>query len=75
MKEVFEKYKTNIEESLNKWMVDNGYQPITLTEDIIKDLLDELLCFLCSPSDLGFVMDEIDKDMLLSEYSWCKSSE
>ena len=75
MERLFEKYKGDIEKSLNVWMKNNGYKEVVLEGKVKEDLLDEVLCFLCSDGDMGFVMDEIDSCDMLGEYDWCEYEE
>ena len=64
-------YKDEIEKTLNVWMEENEYAPVKLEGEVLKDLLDEFLCFLTSESDMAMVMDEIDNCLMLDEYVWC----
>ena len=75
MKTLFEKHKPSIQKELNCWLSDNNYEEVELNDEIIKDLLDELLCLLSSRSGMQIVMDDIDKDRMLGECDWCKEVE
>ena len=72
--ELLETYLPVVESMLNTWMVDNEYKEVKLEGDVLKNLLEEVLCFLSNQSDLSFVMDEIDNDRMLGEYDWCEST-
>lgn len=71
---MFSDYKDDIEKKLNEWMTINGYKEVKLEGAVLEDLMDELFCLLTS-NDLFYIMDEIDKDMMLGAYDWCQEKD
>lgn len=72
MKEIFERYRTEIQRNFDNWMEENEYEKVELSDEVLNDLMDEFFAFLSSQSNFDFVMDEIDKDRLLGLYDWCE---
>lgn len=71
---MFSDYKDDIEKKLNEWMTKNEYKEVKLEGAVLEDLMDELFCLLTS-NDLFYIMDEIDKDMMLGECDWCQEKD